>query len=150
MTNYNIKGKEYKATNSNREQRILKSEKENGNFTQISNEIINNPNLTAQAKGVMIYLLSKPIDWKVNVKDIQSHMKNGRDAIYSILNELEKHGYIVWDKKATDDKGRFTEAKIYVYETPLKQEETPYTENPYTENPYTENPDTNCTRSTGN
>lgn len=141
-TNYSTGNKKDEAiTSKEKEQRIFKSEKTNGNFTQVSNEIINNPNLTAQAKGIMIYLLSKPKDWKVNVKDIQNHMKNGRDAIYSILNELKKHGYIVWDKKATDEKGRFTESKIYVYETPLKQGETPYTENPYTENPYTENQD---------
>ena len=58
------------------------------NFTIIPNDVIVNPNLTKNAKLILIYLLSKPENWKVQIKDIQSNLAMGRDSVYSALNNL--------------------------------------------------------------
>lgn len=67
------------------------------------------PNMTAEderiswsAKGLLWYLLSRPKDWKVNVKQLASIYKgdkrgNGIDAIYSMFDELKEAGYIIYN-----------------------------------------------------
>lgn len=89
------------------------------NFTIISNELIGNPNLSAKAKGVLIYLLSKPADWEVYAQEIEQHFKEKIDAIYTALTELEKQGYIV--REQTREEGRFSKNEWKVYSSPEYQ-----------------------------
>ncbi|NJP39371.1 hypothetical protein [Alkalicoccus luteus] len=119
--------------------RIHKTDKSKGNFTQVCNKIVNNPDLSAQAKGVMLYLLSKPSTWEVNALDIQKHMKNGRDAIKAILKELEQQGYIYKEKQGKSKNGKFDKSVTYVYED---KDNKPLTGNPLTDNPSTVKPST--------
>lgn len=69
--------------------------KRSGNFTQIDNDIINNPDITWKAKGLMLYFLSKPDNWKINVRgDVHKRGKEGRDSVYKGITELVEHKYI--------------------------------------------------------
>ena len=63
-------------------------------FTQIDNSLINDMQLSFQAKGVFLYLWSKPDDWQVNVKAMQYECVDKQTKIYSALRELENHGYL--------------------------------------------------------
>tara|TARA_B100000927_G_scaffold27294_1_gene20427 strand:+ start:19260 stop:20054 length:795 start_codon:yes stop_codon:yes gene_type:complete len=76
------------------------------NFTMINNELINDPLISAKSKAVLIYLLSKPMLWNANIKDISNHFTDGLDAIKSALNELEKNYYLRRTRVRTD-KGTF-------------------------------------------
>ena len=76
------------------------------NFTLISNDLINDPSISAKSKAVLIYLLSKPIEWNANIKDISNHFTDGIDAIKSSLVELEKEYYLTRTRIRTD-KGTF-------------------------------------------
>jgi hypothetical protein len=76
------------------------------NFTLISNDLINDPSISAKSKAVLIYLLSKPLDWNANIKDISNHFTDGIDAIKSSLVELEKEFYLRRTRIRTD-KGTF-------------------------------------------
>lgn len=91
--------------------RINKEEK----FTQIDNRMINDPGLSAKAKGILLYLLSKPSDWKVYEIDIVNNMKDGRDSIRSGISELIKNGYIEREM-ASGEKGKFAGYNYNVYE----------------------------------
>jgi hypothetical protein len=71
---------------------ILK--KQNVGFTQVSNLIINDPKISAKAKGIYAYLYSKPDGWDFSGDRIQKDFSDGRDSIYSGLKELEENGYI--------------------------------------------------------
>jgi hypothetical protein len=64
------------------------------NFTQISNNILRNPKLSAKAKGILCLLLSNQHGWHSYVASICSMMADGRTAIESGLKELEKTGYL--------------------------------------------------------
>ena len=64
------------------------------NFTQIPNEILRNPELTAKAKGILCLLLSNQNGWKSHITTICGMMADGKTAIDSGLKELEKHGYL--------------------------------------------------------
>jgi hypothetical protein len=47
--------------------RIIKSAKnKKSHYTQVLNEIAQNNNLTLEEKGLMLYFLSLPEDWKIN------------------------------------------------------------------------------------
>lgn len=88
--------------------------------------------LTWEARGVLAYLLSKPDDWQVMIKDLQQNC--GRDKARAILKELQAHNYLTVEQ-VHDSKGKFSRNQYRVYETP-------FTENPSTVNPSTVNPST--------
>lgn len=55
------------------------------NFSIISNNIVNCPELTCGAKGILCYLCSKPNNWQFFMADIQKHFK---DNIKKYVKEL--------------------------------------------------------------
>ena len=63
--------------------------KEKINFTQVSNIIINDKNLSAGAKGVFMYLMSKPDGWKYYIDEIVSNFNESKYAIKKYIKELE-------------------------------------------------------------
>lgn len=65
-----------------------------GNYTQIPNDLIRNPKISAKAKIILSILLSNRQGWKSHVKVIVSMMKEGRDAVQNGLKELEELGYL--------------------------------------------------------
>lgn len=91
--------------------RINKEDK----FTQIDNRMINDKELSAKAKGILLYLMSKPSDWKVYEADIVNNMKDGRDSIRSGIAELIENGYIEREL-ANGEKGKFAGYNYNVYE----------------------------------
>ena len=88
-----------------------------------------------EARGVLAYILSKPDDWVVQVKDLQQK-KCGRDKVYRILDELKSAGYLERERRQIEN-GRFEWGDYLVNEHPFP--ENPYTAKPDTVIPYTEN-----------
>lgn len=91
--------------------RITKQSK----FTQIDNRMITDSSISAKAKGLMLYLLSKPDGWKVYETDIIKHMKDGRDSVRSGIKELVKEGYID-RQQAQGEGGKFAGYTYQVFE----------------------------------
>lgn len=73
--------------------KILRTKKEN-NFVQIDKRILNDRELSWQAKGLHTYLMSLPDNWVVNVSDLKNRSTNGRDSTGAIINELIAAGYV--------------------------------------------------------
>lgn len=63
-------------------------------FTTIPNSIVNDREISAKAKGVLLYLASKPDTWRFFMEDIRNHFTDGATAIQSAVKELEKAGYL--------------------------------------------------------
>lgn len=63
-------------------------------FTTIHRDTINDSSLSWRARGLLIWLLDKPDDWRVNSIHIEAQAKEGREAVRAALRELEKAGYI--------------------------------------------------------
>jgi predicted transcriptional regulator len=101
---------------------IYRLPKEKGNFTQIHNNLINDRNLTTNAKAIIIYMLSKNDDWQFFEQDITNHFQDNIKVIKRGIKELQDKGYI--DRtKLKDATGKFT--YIYdVYEQPELQQNT--------------------------
>lgn len=64
------------------------------NFTIIPNSVLDG-NLTHKAIGVLVYLLSRPENWKFNMNEIKTHFKMGIDAVRSALKELEAEKILI-------------------------------------------------------
>jgi len=98
-------------------------------------------NLSYEARGMLAYILSRPDDWHVQVADliIQADggktTKAGKSKVYSILDELAEHSYIVKPKRYQDDKGQWVWTPYEVYERP-------YTDLPDMVKPETDEPST--------
>ncbi len=97
---------------------IHRTNKKDGNFTQIDNTFINNPKLSAKAKAIHMYVLSKPDDWKVKVTDIVKHFKDGKKSISSGIKELMDQRY--WFREQLRTKGEKLMVTIMIYMKNLK------------------------------
>lgn len=104
-------------------------------FTIVPNQAINDK-LSWAARGMLLYLCSKPDDWEVNITDLfkqttGSAKRSGRDAVRSIMKELIECGYM--RKSQKNIKGVFQNADHEV-------SFLPFTENPYAVHPSTVHP----------
>lgn len=64
------------------------------NYTKVGNEIFADDRISFRAKGVLMYLLSKPDSWKVSERQLAAVGDEGVTAIRAALKELERAGYI--------------------------------------------------------
>lgn len=63
-------------------------------YTQISNSIINDRRISFKAKGILIYVLSKPAEWEIRLADLIKQSPNEKEvAVRSGIEELLLTGY---------------------------------------------------------
>jgi len=67
-------------------------------FTQVVNELLNDPRITLKAKGIYAFMYSKPDNWKFTIKSMSKQLKEGDTLIGNSLNELKKFGWITYSK----------------------------------------------------
>ncbi|RUW81529.1 helix-turn-helix domain-containing protein [Mesorhizobium sp. M2A.F.Ca.ET.067.02.1.1] len=75
-------------------------------YAIIPNAVASDDRLTFEERGVLVYLLAKPHDWNVSVKNLQNQGGIGRDKVYRILQKLEEVGYLKREQTKSSD-GRF-------------------------------------------
>ena len=121
------------------------------NFTSIHNKLINDSKISLKAKGIMLYMLSKPENWKYNPKEIAKNSKDGLDSVYSGIKELMESGYIsrIRHSDGTVDYFVFEDAEENDI-IDFSKKENPNRENPNRENPNRENPDVYKRKNTNN
>ena len=120
---------------------MIRRGKHSSNYTQLPNETLSDGSLSFEARGVLVYLLSKPENWIIQIYDICNNGKIGRDKAYRVLKELEESGYLDREQ-GRDDSGRMSQTESVVYDLPVDKRKTPCEENQDTVNPCTEKPDT--------
>lgn len=105
---------------------IVRAPRPTSGFYILDKSISEDLRLGWSARGVLIYLLGKPDHWRVSVAHLvnqtaKAGKRSGRDAVYSILAELESVGYITRrPTRATG--GEFTGTEYVVSETPRHPE----------------------------
>lgn len=77
-----------------------------GNFTAVPNQIVNDARLSFKARGILLYLISKPDSWEFSEERISLRSTDGKASIKSGLKEIEKFGYLE-RKKIKSDNGKF-------------------------------------------
>jgi hypothetical protein len=112
----------------------------NKDFSVICNTFLRDERLSWKAKGILAYLLSKPDDWEVKVTDLIKRSRDGREAVYSAVNELLSMGYM--QRTSERLRGKFVGCEYILFETGMPQiADLPVTENPNAEKPDSEKPD---------
>ena len=96
---------------------VFRVYKESGNFVTVHKNFIHDDNLSWKAKGILLYLLSRPDDWQIYETELVRHSTDGLSGLKTGIKELEKVGYIQRTRKR-DDKGRLKEYEYAVYEKP--------------------------------
>ncbi|MCD9070629.1 DNA replication protein DnaD [Staphylococcus chromogenes] len=91
--------------------------KESGNFVTVHKDFIHDSNISWKAKGILLYLLSRPDDWQIYETELVKHSVDGLSGLKSGIKELEEKGYIQRNRKR-DAKGRLKEYEYAVYEQP--------------------------------
>lgn len=107
----------------------------NSNYSTISNAFLNDEQLSWKAKGLLTWLLTRPDNWKIFSKDLQTRSTDGRDSTNSAIEELIKNGYI--ERISIREKGIYRGYDYTVYESPPQDNRSgkPAAVNPNTENP---------------
>lgn len=132
------------------------------NFTQVSNGFIQDNKISILARGLGVFLLSKPNNWVINQENISKELEIGRDKLKRIFNELIIHGYMHRCRYTTFAKKNeqsvfyyISDSKEYLYEEvisrdiksnlPTYEQNTliPLTKNPLPETSFTKNPTNN-------
>ena len=94
------------------------------NFTILSNAVVNDRRLSFRARGVLIYLLSKPADWRTRSESIAAQSdKDGRDSVRSAMREMEALGYLMRNR-VQDDRGRWHMIQT-IFEDPVDTSVSP-------------------------
>lgn len=65
------------------------------NYTSVANDIINDDRLSLKAKGLYLYLVSKPDNWNFSARLIATQNNDQKASINSALHELENFGLLV-------------------------------------------------------
>lgn len=127
---------------------VIKTEhnKENPYF-MLNKEVANDKNLSLKALGLWMKCMAKKSDWHFHVSALVKESKEGKDAIYSALNELIKAGYCVRGQKRSVKGGTFDTVEYTIYEfsvlTDKEKHESPEglkNKVPQTGLPLTDNP----------
>lgn len=114
---------------------ILRGPKPETGYYQLDNKIADDRSLSWAARGLLIHLLAKPGHWRVSVAALvnqtkETRAKSGRDAVYALLKELEKVGYVKRQQTRLPN-GRLGEVDYIVSE----QKASPLTAQPHTAGP---------------
>jgi len=88
-------------------------------YVMVNKQVIHDKRLSLKAKAILVYLLSRPDDWKVYETEIVKHARDGRDSVRAGIKELLKHGYLLRCQDRNES-GRFCGYEYEVYEYPIK------------------------------
>lgn len=93
---------------------ILRKVKER-QYTTIDNTIINDKRADCSCKGFLLFMLSKPDDWKFNYKNFEAELPEGRRAISTMIKKLEQLGYL--KRTRVNSKNGYWDWIYYISET---------------------------------
>jgi hypothetical protein len=122
---------------------IYRAPRPESNWTQIRNGIIDDHRLTFKATAVLIYILSKPDNWRTSTRHLSTVKKEGIDAVRTAMTELECAGY-VQRRRYQDDSGKWCyDTLVYDIPQPVNKavRNTSPQVKPREDNPHEENPD---------
>lgn len=108
-------------------------------YTTMSNYHLRDKKLSLKAKGLLSVMLSLPEDWDYSVRGLEKICIESKNTINSVLNELEKNGYLL--RKKIYENGKIKKWEYVIYEKP--QEKNLYPKNEDIENEDIENWDNN-------
>jgi hypothetical protein len=108
---------------------IVRAARKNS-FYMLPASVIEDRRLSWAARGLLVYLLSKPDNWRIQITDLRNQTKDaiggrsGRDKIYKMINELRAAGYIY--QEFIREGGNFRGVEYEVSEVPDLEQAAEY------------------------
>lgn len=100
-------------------------------YTTISNSALQDENLSLEAVGLLVCILSLPTHWNFNRAHARQRFKVGREKLDRIIKELKALGY-VRQTQERDESGRMGHSAYVFTEDAFDfDEDEPLTPNPY-------------------
>ncbi|MBQ1297346.1 MAG: hypothetical protein IIY21_25095 [Clostridiales bacterium] len=96
---------------------MVNREDHNEHFTLVDNAVLQNVNLSWEARGFFAYLLSLPDDWSFSLRGLVKMTGASETVIRRLLDELKTYGYITMTRH-TNEQGKFTSCTWDIYEKP--------------------------------
>lgn len=91
------------------------------NYSIINNEILQDKEISLEAKGLLIQMLSLPNDWKYSLSGLSSINKENTQKIGKIIKELKENQYVIVTKQFPNETKTGRYEYIYdIYETRQK------------------------------
>ena len=88
-------------------------------YTTLPNATARDTRLSLMARGLLLYLVSLPGDWKISRKQVAKDNAVNDKTIQKYINELKDNGYIFYVKSR--EKGTFSGGDYYVYPEPQNE-----------------------------
>ena len=95
---------------------MVHREEHNEGYTIVDNAVLKNVNLSWEARGFFVFLLSLPDNWEFSIRGLVAMTGSSESVIRRLLKELQIEGYIAL-KKHTDKNGRITKWTWDIFET---------------------------------
>lgn len=108
---------------------ISRAPRPTSSFTTLSNKILCDQSLSWAARGLLVYLLSKPDNWQVSTANLINETANsgaplGRDGVRGLYTQLIKAGYL-HRRRVKGEGGVFSNDNYEVTEDPSLMAEEP-------------------------
>jgi len=126
---------------------IIRAVRPQSNFYILDKRISEDRGLTWAARGLLIFLLGKPDNWRISPEHLRKETDTttkptGRDGIYGLLAELITSGYVERKANRKED-GTLAGYDYVVYDEPIllgDVEINPFPAKPDTAEPFPANP----------
>jgi hypothetical protein len=92
-------------------------------YTQINNSVAENTLLSWKAKGLLLYMMSRPDGWEMNKTDLVKRATDKETSVDTGLKELKENRYL-YIRKYRNEKGHF-EGWEWIYDDEPFELETP-------------------------
>jgi len=86
-------------------------------YTMVNKEVLKDVRLSWKSKGLLVYLLSLPDDWKIYESELVKHSSDGIASLKTCIKELKTFGYIKKEKYRNNN-GEFNGYEYWIYENP--------------------------------
>jgi hypothetical protein len=104
---------------------IRRTTRPTSNYYILNNATVADKELSWAARGLLVFLLTKPDNWRVSPAHLVSETKlaigkqSGRDHVYTLLSELIAAGYIAREQ-IRDESGKIDDTDYIVNEAKIK------------------------------
>jgi len=99
---------------------IRLEQKHNKKYKTIYLETVENTELSWKAKGLHLYLMSRPPGWELRYNDLLNRAKDSKSSLSTAIKELKTAGYLDIERLDNGDKGLCAGYKWIVSETVVK------------------------------
>ena len=86
-------------------------------YVMILRETLYDKDLSLKAKGLLCFILSKPDDWHIYVRSLAAELKESKNTVAGIINELIEKRYCVRSVHVRDISGAFAGYDYLVFES---------------------------------